>query len=104
MAKKKTPVKHSKKTIKKVAVEPAKIEEEPVVTPPPVVQSMPEPAKPHHEKKNVLLKGIAVHLTVYILIALVLAVFGVPAIIIFFLMAVLLWGLFVISYAFYFHK
>jgi hypothetical protein len=53
------------------------------------------------DKKHMILKGIGMHLFVYIVIALILSFLGVPSIIIFLVMMVLLWGLFMISYAFY---
>ena len=107
MAKKKVSNKKtSKKPVKKQIAE--KIE--PVVQPipektiDPIALAKEQPLEiPYHEKKHVLLKGIAIHLMVYVILGLSLALIGVPALLIFIVMMVLLWGLFVISYHFY-HK
>ena len=56
---------------------------------------------PYHDKKPVLFKGIAVHLFVYVIIAITLAFLNVPSMYIFLTMMILVWGLFVISYAYY---
>jgi hypothetical protein len=98
MAKKKTSHKKaSKKTIEAKTTPVA----EPIVEKP----TMPAPLLeiPYHEKKHVILKGIAIHLLVYIILGLCLALIGVPAVFIFIVIMVLLWGLFMISYHFY-HK
>jgi len=60
--------------------------------------------KKKHDKKQVLKKGILYHLTTYAGISLVLCSIGVPALISFMVFMVLLWGLFVMSYAFYYQK
>jgi len=56
------------------------------------------------DKKKVMLKGIVLHIAVYILIAFLLKLFKVPGNIIFVIMMVLLWRLLVLSYAFYYEK
>jgi fatty acid desaturase len=58
----------------------------------------------HHTKKQTLLKGVSVHILIYALIALTLAMMGVPILIIFMVVMILFWGLIVMSYAFYYHK
>ena len=55
-------------------------------------------------KKQIMMKGIALHLLVYLLISLLLWFFNVPGQLIFVIFMVLLWGLFVLSYAFYYEK
>lgn len=56
--------------------------------------------KPSHEhKKKILLKGIAMHVLTYIIIGAILIMLGVPFYIVFIISMVLLWGLFVLSYA-----
>jgi hypothetical protein len=98
MAKKKT-------SHKKASKKPVETKTTPVVEPVVEKPTMPAPLLeiPYHEKKHVLLKGIAIHLMVYVILGLCLALIGVPPLLIFIVMMVLLWGLFVISYHFY-HK
>jgi len=60
--------------------------------------------KKKHDKKMILKKGILYHLVTYAGISLVLCGIGVPALISFMVFMVLLWGLFVMSYAFYYQK
>jgi len=57
-----------------------------------------------HKKKEIMLKGIGLHLGVYVLISILLWFLNVPANLIFVIFMVLLWGLFVLSYAFYYEK
>ncbi len=105
MAKKKTPVKKTQKKnpIKKIVAEPkadtfmqAEIEKpKPIPVPQPLLEIT------YQDKRHILLKGVTIHLFVYMIIAITLAYLNVPAIFIFLVMMVLLWGLFVISYAFY---
>jgi fatty acid desaturase len=56
------------------------------------------------EKKQVMLKGIGLHLLVYAAIAVLLSLIGVPGFVVFPVIMVFLWGLFVLSYAYYHHK
>lgn len=55
-------------------------------------------------KKDVLVRGTSLHLIVYMFIAILLGLAGVPGTMIFMLLMVLLWGLFVMGYAFYYQK
>lgn len=57
-----------------------------------------------YNKKEIMMKGVSLHLVVYVLISLLLWFLNVPANLIFVIFMVLLWGLFVLSYAFYFEK
>ncbi len=57
-----------------------------------------------HHKRHVMLKGIALHLFVYIILALTLIFLGVPNEVVFIVIMILLWGLFVISYSHYKRK
>ncbi|MBT3720189.1 hypothetical protein HN789_03365 [archaeon] len=50
-------------------------------------------------KKEVLLKGIGLHLLTYLVICIILLLIGVPLYIAVMLFMVLIWGLFVLSYA-----
>ena len=54
-----------------------------------------------HDKKSVLVKGVILHLVTYALIALGLTLLGVPGYIAFVVVMVMVWGLFVLGYAFY---
>ena len=56
------------------------------------------------EKKQVMVKGIGMHIGVYIALALILSLLKVPFYITVIVVMVLLWGLFVISYAYYYHN
>ncbi|MFH2021159.1 MAG: hypothetical protein ABIJ34_07100 [archaeon] len=60
--------------------------------------------KQKHSKTHVLLKGSALHAIVYALIAIALTLLGVPPVITFVVIMVLVWGLFVMGYAYYYHK
>ena len=55
-------------------------------------------------KKQIMLKGVTLHIVVYVLISLLLWFLNVPGNLIFVIFMVLLWGLFVLSYAFYYEK
>jgi hypothetical protein len=55
-------------------------------------------------KKKIMMHGIGLHLVVYILISMLLYLFGVPAVMCLIVFMVLFWGLFVMSYAYYYHK
>jgi hypothetical protein len=55
-------------------------------------------------KKDVLFNGIGIHLIVYALIGMLLLLLGTPGLVIFLFEAVLLWGLFVLAYAFHNRK
>jgi hypothetical protein len=57
-----------------------------------------------HNKKQILMKGIGLHLLVYSLIALFLSLLGVASLVVFLVVMVLLWGLLVLSYAYYYEK
>jgi len=60
--------------------------------------------KEKHVKKDTVLKGIGLHLLVYAVLAFVLGLIGVDPAIIFLIVMVLLWGLLVISYEYYYKK
>lgn len=57
-----------------------------------------------HDKKKVLLKGIGIHILTYLAISLILTGLGVPFFVVFLVFMMLVWGLLVLSYAYYFHK
>jgi hypothetical protein len=57
-----------------------------------------------HEKKNILVKGVLLHLVTYALIGIALTLMGIPPFISFVVVMVLVWGLFVLGYAFYNQK
>ncbi|MCM2325540.1 MAG: hypothetical protein NDI94_03695 [Candidatus Woesearchaeota archaeon] len=57
-----------------------------------------------HDKKKVMWHGIGLHLVAYVLISLLLLLFGVAPSFVFIVLMVLIWGLFVMSYAYYYHK
>jgi len=52
-------------------------------------------------KKKVLKTAIALHLTVYLILGMVLTLFKVPPTVIFSIIMVLIWGLLVMGYAYY---
>lgn len=58
----------------------------------------------HKPKKEVLLKGIAMHLLTYVIICAVLIMMGVPLYIALIVFIVLVWGMFVLSYALWYEK
>lgn len=53
----------------------------------------------HKPKKEVLLKGITMHLLTYVIICAALIMMGVPLYISLIVFIVLVWGMFVLSYA-----
>ena len=57
-----------------------------------------------HNKKQTLVKGVSLHVAVYVIIALLLLLVGIPSIVVFSVVAVMVWGLLVMSYAYYYHK
>lgn len=58
----------------------------------------------HHDKKKIILKGATFHFFGYIILGLFLNLLGIPPMITFIVIMVLLWGLFVMCYAYYYHK
>lgn len=66
--------------------------------------SSPAVAVQHHDKKKVLFKGIIIHLLSYALLGIIMSALGVPNFIVLAILMVLVWGLFVLSYAYYYHK
>jgi hypothetical protein len=57
-----------------------------------------------HNKKEVALKGIGLHLLTYAVIGGILLLMQVPVMIVFFLEMALIWGLIVMSHAYWYHK
>ncbi|NTV23600.1 MAG: hypothetical protein HGA85_04460 [Nanoarchaeota archaeon] len=57
-----------------------------------------------HNKKDVLIRGLGLHLLVYLVIGAVLLLLGVPGIVVFFLEMALIWGLIVMTHAYWYHK
>ena len=68
----------------------------------PVLKKVPEHHK--HDKKKVLIDSLLLHLIGYVIIAIVLNMVGLHPIITLSIILVLLWGFFVMSYAYYYHR
>ena len=62
------------------------------------------PVHHKHDKKKVLIDSLLLHLIGYVIIAIVLNMVGMHPIITLSIILVLLWGFFVMSYAYYYHK
>ncbi len=58
----------------------------------------------HQSKKEIMMHGIGLHLITYLLISMFIYLIGAPATVAFIVFMVLSWGLFVMSYAYYYHK
>ncbi|MBN2368092.1 hypothetical protein JXC34_03660 [Candidatus Woesearchaeota archaeon] len=56
------------------------------------------------DKKQVLMRGVGLHLVIYVIIGLLLTLMGIPFVVVFSIIAVMVWGLFVLSYAYYYSK
>lgn len=56
------------------------------------------------QKQDILIRGVGLHLVEYMILGLFLLLLGVPFTAVFLFVTVLIWGLVVIGYAFYYEK